>query len=68
LLLGILHGVAVARFAASFTLGAGASTEQAFGWTPIVSGSHTVEVYIVRSLADRTPVGEPATFTVFVEA
>jgi len=61
-------GVAVARFAASFTLGAGASTEQAFGWTPIVSGSHTVEVYIVRSLADRTPVGEPATFTVFVEA
>ena len=61
-------GVAVARYAASFTLGAGASTEQAFGWTPIVSGSHTVEIYIVRSLADRTPVGEPATFTVSVEA
>jgi hypothetical protein len=61
-------GVAVARYAASFTLGAGASTEQAFGWIPIVSGSHTVEIYIVRSLADRTPVGEPATFTVSVEA
>ncbi|MEM1842807.1 MAG: hypothetical protein QXL19_10570, partial [Ignisphaera sp.] len=53
-------GVAVARFAAVVTLGAGASTEVSFGWTPIVSGSHTVEVYIVKSLADRTPVGEPA--------
>ncbi|MEM0153960.1 MAG: hypothetical protein QXP12_07560 [Ignisphaera sp.] len=61
-------GVAVARFAAVVTLGAGASTEVSFGWTPIVSGSHTVEVYIVKSLADRTPVGEPAEFSIGVEA
>ncbi|MEM1679102.1 MAG: hypothetical protein QXD20_07760 [Ignisphaera sp.] len=61
-------GVAVARFAAAATLGAGASTEVSFGWTPIVSGSHTVEVYIVKSLADRTPVGEPAEFSIGVEA
>ncbi|MEM4465219.1 MAG: hypothetical protein QXJ95_06665 [Ignisphaera sp.] len=61
-------GVAVARFAAAVTLGAGASTEVSFGWTPIVSGSHTVEVYIVKSLADRTPVGEPAAFSIGVEA
>jgi len=61
------NGVAVARFAATVTLGPGASTEVSFGWTPIVAGSHTVEVYIVKSLADRTPVGEPATFEVAVE-
>jgi len=61
-------GVAVARFATAVTLGAGASTEVSFGWTPIVSGSHTVEVYIVKSLADRTPVGEPAEFSIGVEA
>ncbi|MDW8086357.1 MAG: hypothetical protein RMI45_09010, partial [Ignisphaera sp.] len=44
-------GVAVARYAAMVTLGAGASTEVSFGWIPIVSGSHSVEVYIVKSLA-----------------
>ncbi|MEM4739938.1 MAG: hypothetical protein QXS63_02530 [Zestosphaera sp.] len=61
------NGVAVARFAASVTLAAGASTDISFGWIPIVSGNHTVEVYIVKSMMDRTPVGEPATFTVSVE-
>jgi len=59
-------GVAVARYAAAVTLGAGAATDVSFGWTPIVSGGHSVEVYIVKSLADRTPVGAPATFTVSV--
>jgi hypothetical protein len=59
-------GVAVARYAATVTLGAGAATDVSFGWTPIVSGDHSVEVYIVKSLADRTPVGAPATFTVSV--
>lgn len=59
-------GVAVARYAAAVTLGAGAATDVSFGWTPIVSGDHSVEVYIVKSLADRTPVGAPATFTVSV--
>jgi hypothetical protein len=59
-------GVAVARYAATVTLGAGAATDVSFGWTPIVSGDHSVEVHIVKSLADRTPVGAPATFTVSV--
>ncbi|MEM4486560.1 MAG: hypothetical protein QW116_04940 [Zestosphaera sp.] len=62
------NGVAVARFAGSATLGAGASTNLSFGWTPIVSGSHSVEVYIVKSLADRTPMGEAASFTATVVA
>jgi len=62
------NGVAVGRFAATVTLGAGASTEVSWGWTPIVAGSHTVEVYIVKSLADRTPIGELYTTTVTVSS
>ena len=62
------NGVAVGRFAATVTLGAGASTEVSWSWTPIVAGSHTIEVYIVKSLADRTPIGETYTTTVSVSS
>jgi len=60
------NGVAVARYAATVTLGAGASTEVSWGWTPIVSGDHTVEVYIVKSLTDRTLLSDPYTETISV--
>jgi hypothetical protein len=62
------NGVAVARYATELTIPAGKSVAQSFGWTPIVAGDHTVEVYIVKSLVDRTPLGDPATFTVSVSA
>jgi hypothetical protein len=62
------NGVAVARYATELTILAGKSVAQSFGWTPIVAGDHTVEVYIVKSLVDRTPLGDPATFTVSVSA
>ena len=60
------EGVAVARFAVSLVVPAGRSVEASFGWTPLVTGDHTIEVYIVKSLVDRTPLGEPATFTATV--
>ena len=60
------EGVAVARYAITLTLPAGKSYDVSFGWTPIVAGDHTVEIYIVKSLTDRTPLGDPATFTTSV--
>jgi len=60
------NGVAVARYAATATLAAGASTEISWGWTPIVSGNHTVEVYIVKSLTDRTLISDVYTETISV--
>jgi len=60
------NGVAVARYAATVTLAAGASTEISWGWTPIVSGDHTVEVYIVKSLTDRTLLSDVYSETISV--
>jgi len=60
------NGVAVARYAATATLAAGASTEISWGWTPIVSGDHTVEVYIVKSLTDRTLLSDVYSETISV--
>ncbi|MDW8010759.1 MAG: hypothetical protein RMH84_04110, partial [Sulfolobales archaeon] len=59
-------GVAVAMYYAVVTLAPGASQPVGFGWTPITHGAHRVEIYIVVSLADRTPLGDPATVTVTV--
>ncbi|MCX8184868.1 MAG: hypothetical protein RMI56_00375 [Sulfolobales archaeon] len=59
-------GVAVAMYYAVVTLAPGASQPVGFGWTPITHGTHRVEIYIVASLADRTPLGDPAAVTVAV--
>ncbi|MCS7111571.1 MAG: hypothetical protein NZ912_04960, partial [Ignisphaera sp.] len=59
-------GVAVALYFATLSLAPGASQPTGFGWTPTTLGSHTIEVYVVRSLADRTPMARPYTVSVAV--
>jgi len=60
------RGVAVAMYLAVVTLAPGTAQPVGFGWVPAVEGTHTIEVYVVRSLADRTPVATPYTETVEV--
>jgi hypothetical protein len=60
------RGVAVAIYFAVVTLAPGATQPVGFGWVPAVVGKHTIEVYVVRSLADRTPMASPYTATVEV--
>jgi len=57
------EGVAVAVYYMVLTLAPGESRTQGFGFTPMKAGVHSVEVYIVKSLADRTPLAEPFTAT-----
>jgi len=57
------EGVAVAVYYAILTLAPGESRTQGFGFTPMKAGVHSVEVYVVKSLADRTPLAEPFTAT-----
>ena len=60
------NGVAVALYFAVVTLAPGATQSVGFGWIPTIAGTHTIEVYVVRSLADRTPLALPYEKTVEV--
>ncbi|MEM4844405.1 MAG: hypothetical protein QXQ93_01735 [Ignisphaera sp.] len=60
------NDVAVALYFSTVTLAPGASQPVGFGWMPTVSGKHNIEVYVVRSLADRTPMASPYTASVVV--
>ncbi|ADM26894.1 hypothetical protein Igag_0041 [Ignisphaera aggregans DSM 17230] len=52
-------GVAVAMFFTTLTLSPGESRAQGFGFIPAKAGTYSVEVYVVKSLADRTVLAEP---------
>ena len=60
------EGVAVGIQWQTVTLPAGESGEVGFTFTPTVAGDYTVEVYIIKSLADWTPLGEMLTTTMTV--
>jgi len=59
-------GAAVGIQWQTVTLPAGESGEAGFTFTPTATGDYTVEVYIIKSLADWTPLGEMLTTTMSV--
>ena len=52
----------------TMTLPAGGTSEVGFTFTPTLSGNYTVNVYIIKSLSDWTPLGETLTSSMSVPA
>jgi len=59
-------GAAIYISMASLPLGGGETAEIGFTYTPTAAGTYTIEVHIIKSLADWTPVGESLTATMTV--
>ena len=61
-------GVAVQLQYQTIYVAAGKTATAGFTWRPAAAGSYTVEIYVVKSLADRTPLAPqvPFTYTVTV--
>ncbi len=61
-------GAAVYIAATSIPLGANESGSVSFGWVPTAAGQYTIQVLILKSLAQWTPLGSSITTTVTVSS